>query len=87
MAARFITRTFWILLAVGIGVYGSISAWKLARVQQEDAVLTLQKMQAAQTEKADLLMERARRENPSGREELARSKGYIKEGEVRLEIR
>lgn len=85
-----VQRLLWIslcaLLAVACGVALSLRPWQLYREQRLRSNEAVQQMRQAEAEKVDLLRQEARFASPAGKEELARSRGYSRPGEVQLEL-
>lgn len=74
-------------LVIGGAVYlnrGTIDIYAEQKQIQRDSDA---RMKAAESERARLLMEKARLESPAGKEELARKMGFKQPGEVPLRPR
>jgi hypothetical protein len=80
--------TYWIVfaaLAASAGAYLAREPWQ--RYQEERALARRANddMKKAESERAELIRQRAKYKSPAGREELLRDSGYVREGEVPLE--
>ena len=80
--------TYWIVfatLAASVGAYFAREPWQ--RYQEERALARRANddMKKAESERAELIRQRAKYKSPAGREELLRDSGYVREGEVPLE--
>ena len=78
------------LLALALGAAGgawlSRVSWQKSKEQRQIAANAEVQMDEALAKQAELAGKKARYENPSGREELARSKGYRKPNELELDL-
>jgi cell division protein FtsB len=75
-----------VLAALVVGVGLSIKPWQVYREQRELADKHVGEMRKAEAAREDLLRQRAKYESAVGREELARSQGYVKPGEQVVEL-
>jgi hypothetical protein len=73
--------------AVSLGAYLAREPWQKYQEERALARRANEDMEKAETERAELIKQRARYRSPAGREELLRESGYTKEGEVPLERR
>jgi hypothetical protein len=71
-----------VALAIGAGLGLSYRPWAAYVDQREKADRHIAEMREAEHRREDLLRQKARYEPPLGREELARSKGYVKADEI-----
>jgi len=74
------------LLAIACGVALSLRPWQLYREQRLRSNEAVHQMRKAESDKVALLRQESRFASPAGKEELARSRGYSRPGEVQLEI-
>lgn len=74
-----------VLAALGIGAYLSLKPWQLYSEQRAKRDSAVEDMETAEEERVALMKQRARFENPAGKEELARSRGYRRPNERPLE--
>ena len=83
-------RTVWtlcvVVAAIATGLALSWGPWWDYREQSLKRQQALAEKREAQAERAELLGQKARYETPVGKEELARSRGYVRPGEVPLEV-
>lgn len=73
-----------VLCAAVTGGYLAYEPWRVYQKQKEQADQATAEMQRSEQEKGNLLREKMRLEGSVGREKLARERGFVKEGEVRL---
>lgn len=78
---------FLLIVAVGVGVAFSHKPWQIYRQQQRLSDRAKAEMRQAEKDKAELMALEAKYESPAGREELARSRGYLKPNERPIEVR
>ncbi|MFN8139801.1 MAG: hypothetical protein U0R49_08400 [Fimbriimonadales bacterium] len=78
-------RVFWVIAAVLIALvlasYFTRNTFKLYKEQEQIAKQSEQQLRKAELERAKLITEKARLENPVGQEEMARKMGYRKPNE------
>ncbi|MBL8086627.1 MAG: hypothetical protein JNM85_00995 [Chthonomonas sp.] len=86
MAKRLLAVVF-LASAVGVGLYFSSAPRVQRHKQAESARAADASMRQSQAEAARLSEDRARLQSPAGREEAARTRGYLKPGEKRLDSR
>jgi hypothetical protein len=75
----------FVVLAVSVGAYMAREPW--GRYQHERAMArdAESDMKRAESERAELIRQKARYKSAAGREELLRESGYTKEGEQPIE--
>ncbi len=81
---RMMVIVFGVAIALCIAIYlnrGTIDIFAEQKQIQKDSN---ERMKNAEAERARLLMEKAKIESPSGKEELARKMGYKQNGEIPL---
>jgi cell division protein FtsB len=84
--ARGIFNILFVGAAVGTGLYLSRGPWEAYRRQRVSADQAQAKMRAAEKERTDLTRQNAFTDSPAGRDEVARNHGYLKPGEVKIEV-
>lgn len=86
---RDVKKTGWAVVVIGLGVVTGLVLSKKPWAEYQEQKTLLRDantdMKKAETERADLLSQEARNQNPSGRERSARLRGYHKPGEVPAE--
>jgi hypothetical protein len=78
----------WIMLilgAVATGLYLSREPWAYFQQQKEEARQSVVRMQEAERKRAELIRQIAEYESSSGKEALARTRGYLRPGERPVE--
>ncbi|MFN7172818.1 MAG: hypothetical protein ACK4P3_08570 [Fimbriimonadaceae bacterium] len=76
---------FIVLGAVAAGLYLSKEPWAYYQQQKEEARLSTERMQEAERKRAELIQQIAEYESSSGKEALARTRGYLRPGERPVE--
>lgn len=83
-------RFAWVICvaiaAIATGLALSWRPWWDFREHEVKRQQAVAEKRAAQAERSELLGQKARIETPVGKEELARSRGYVRPGEVPLEV-
>lgn len=79
-------RRIWniaiVTVALATGIALSIRPWDAYFKQRALSDAQIQQMQSAERDRADLSRQKARVENPTGMEALARQQGFHKPGEI-----
>lgn len=86
MMKRVLIGALCLAVAVGIGVYlsrGVLQAYRDQRVRTDQSVA---EMRQSEAERARLTRQKMALETDAGQEALVRSKGFVKNGEVPLEL-
>ncbi|MBC8065756.1 MAG: hypothetical protein H7Y17_13070 [Chlorobia bacterium] len=78
-------RFFIVFAAVGAGLYLSRKPWEVYRDQDYKSKEISAEMQAAEKERERLLKDKMKIDNPIGREQIIRDRGWIKNGEKPIE--
>ncbi len=83
-------RKFWYTLVVVAGavtgVVMSLTPWKVFSEQSRQTKAMVSDMQSTESERARLTAEKAHLESPLGRETTLRKKGYLRKGEIPIEV-
>lgn len=73
-----------LLLAVGTGLALSLKPWQVYNAQRKKSEEAERRADAAQAERVELSRQKALLDSPSGKERIARERGYVKPGETPL---
>lgn len=84
MSRKSVLSVFFVVCAACLGLYLSRGPWVAYREQKLKADIATKEMLKAESEKTDLMKQKAMLESPIGRETLARQHNYIKNGEQPL---
>jgi cell division protein FtsB len=85
MKLRMALWTLTVLAAIGVGLYLSQAPWQVYSQQRQKAAREQAEMKSVDEEHARLIEQLAELESSAGPEALARSRGYLKTGEVPVE--
>ena len=85
MSRKTAMSVVFVAAAASLGLYLSRGPWVAYREQKAKADNATKEMRKHEQEKVDLLTEKARIDTPQGREELARQRKWLKEGETPLD--
>lgn len=83
---RLLINGIIIVLAIATGIALSIRPWQVFHEQRSAADKTISEMRAAELRRSKLNIEQAKWDSQTGKEELARDKGYIKKGETPIVV-
>lgn len=71
-----------VVVGFATGLALSQRPWDELRSQKHQRADTVKEMRKAEVDRADLIAEAARMQNPAGKERVARSRGFYKPGET-----
>ena len=71
-----------VIAAIGFGAYLARDSWKMAQKEEIRAQQAHRKMLKAESSRVKLIQERAELQSESGREKVARDRGFTKPGEI-----
>jgi hypothetical protein len=84
MSRKTLVSVAFVAAAASLGFFFSRTPWVAYREQKAKADAATKDMMKAESAKNELLERKAVVESPTGREQLARKLGYVKEGEKPL---
>jgi hypothetical protein len=84
MSRKTLVSVAFVAAAASLGLFLSRTPWVAYREQKAKADAANKDMMKAESAKNELLERKAVVESPTGREQLARKLGYVKEGEKPL---
>ena len=85
MNSKRIWKTLFVGAALATGIGLSIKPWQVYAEQREIANQRIEEMRSAEANRTQLLEKKVRLSNATGREQIARSYGYVGPGEQPLE--
>jgi len=84
MKAKVFSNVLFFGVACSLGVDLGMKPWPVCEEQRQQADQYITDAAKAESKRFDLERQRAKYESPLGQEELAREKGYLKNGESEL---
>lgn len=84
MKAKILLNVLFLGIAISLGVALGMKPWPVYKEQRQQADQYITDAAKAESKRFELERQRAKYESPLGQEELAREKGYLKNGESEL---